>query len=96
MNKTSQRGTKSLRLNVPELYQNSAFVAYLNDTRNTLATWHSRPDVPGEFSDCFVTYDHGGGSNSDMPRWDHLCELVEQAFGTTQVYALLHLTNLEE
>ena len=83
-----------LRINMPDMFADDEFLAYLNDPANNLATWHRKGDSPHEFSDCFVQYDDGDGSHSNMPEkwWALICEICE-AEGFTA--GLLHLTNLE-
>lgn len=86
-----------LKVNVPDLFENPAFVKFLNDPENNMATWHQKGEWPHEYSDCFVTYDAGEGSHSNMPDecWDLLCKIVEQHMGRPDVYVILHLTNLD-
>lgn len=85
-----------LKLNLPELFEDQEFVGYLNDADNRIATWHRKGDAPDEYSDIFITYDAGEGSNTDMPErwWDYICSLCEEA-DIGGAYALLHITNLE-
>lgn len=88
-----------LKINCPELFADPEFAAWvlsgsLSQSGNKLATWHSGPDMH-EFSDVFVTYDHGDGSDADyIPEhcWAKLCETAKAA-GVE--YAVLWLTNLE-
>jgi len=102
---TIEQRVVCLRINCPELYADDAFAAWLEAGAkaeeagkyghfNPVATWH-RGEGMGESSDVFVTYDHGEGSDSDMPEhcWQKLCETMKVA-GVE--YAMLWLTNLEE
>jgi hypothetical protein len=96
-----------LKINCPELFADPEFVAWLNVGASSrgatgspewkpgpVATWH-RGGTPHEYSDTFVTYDGGEGSDSDMPEhcWERLCEVAREV-GVT--YAVLWLTNLGE
>ena len=81
------------------MFEDSAFVEYLNDPANNIATWHLKGDAPDEYSDCFVTYDGGAGdgSHSNMPEkwWSLIMDLCE-AEGLKGSYCIVHITNLEE
>ena len=84
---------EAVTLNLPELFEDEKFRAYLNDPATKIATWHDRGTEPGEYSDIFVTYDNGEGSNSDMPGWTLVCDLMrENGYDA----ALVHLTNLDD
>lgn len=114
-----------LKLNVPGLFADPAFAAWLNagaakEVRRfpghvkaeNLATWHRPGAEPGEFSDVFVTYDNGEGSDGGgnatgypagegmpAPCWDKLCALVERVLPADRLgrrYAVLWLTNLDD
>ena len=87
-----------LRINMPDMFADSAFMDYLNDSDNNIATWHLKSDPNAhEYSDCFVTYDAGEGSHTNMPEkwWNLICEIVEKEMGRPDIYVLLHLTNLD-
>lgn len=83
-----------LQLNVPHWYIREDFQEWLvkNTKNKQLATWH-HAEVPNEYSDIFVTYDNGDGSNDDMPiwYWDEICFVCEQR---GLEFALIWLSNL--
>jgi hypothetical protein len=84
-----------LRINMPDMFADPEFRDYLNDPDTTIATWHTQGDPnPHEYSDCFVQFDNGEGSNADMPKkwWDLICEICK-AEGI--VAGILHITNLD-
>jgi hypothetical protein len=84
-----------LKVNVPELYEDPAFVAWLNDPDACQATWHKKGEDPHEYSDVFVWFDHGDGSDSvTMPGacWDRLVQLMGE---NHLEHGLIWLTNLE-
>jgi hypothetical protein len=93
-NRMLRRGNY-LRINMPDMFLDPEFVAYLTNPAQVLATWHLKSDSsPHEYSDCFMQFDSGEGSNSDIPEkwWDLICELCkEKEFET----GLLHITNLD-
>jgi hypothetical protein len=60
-------------LRAPELYADEAFVAWLNDPKTAVATWHTS-GTPGEYSDIFMHVDIPEGSDSDMP--EHCWQLI--------------------
>lgn len=82
-----------LKLNVPELYADKQFVKWLNSDKSNTATWH-QGGKPNEYSDVFIWYENGEGSDSDMPEhcWDTLVDIFD-ANGFHQGVAWL--TNLE-
>jgi hypothetical protein len=86
-----------LRINMPDMFADPEFMAYLNDTEeNSVATWHKRgsDDEAHAYSDTFVQFDCGEGSNANMPEkwWNLICEICEsQGFEA----GILHLTNLD-
>lgn len=94
-----------LKVNCPELFEDKDFADWLeNRTGDGLATWHQCGTEPGEYSDVFVTFDHGEGSDggSDghpndpgMPLrcWERLVEIANQH---GMEYGILWLTNLAE
>jgi hypothetical protein len=97
-----------VRINAPEFFEREDFQEFLNravdpDNEETTATWHNGGE-PGDYSDLFVTYDNGEGSDalpsdgddSDMnliPQdiWDEICEEMENR-GVD--HALLWISNL--
>lgn len=84
----------ALSLNVPEFFARADFQAWLNAPLSRRASWHTPGEVPGEYSDTFITYDHREGSDFDdlFPADLHalLCQVCE-AHGLS--YGLLRLTN---
>lgn len=82
----------SLHINMPDMFADPAFVKYLNDPANNIATWHRKGEDPHEYSDCFVWFDNGEGSHADMPEkwWNLICEIAE-AQGFTD--GIIHITN---
>ncbi len=84
-----------LRINAPDWYDRKDFVAWLSDENNLVATWHERGEKPNEFSDVFVTYDDGEGSDSNMPQdiWAQICQFAEEAHFSA---GLVWISNLEE
>lgn len=87
-----------LRIDAPEFYKDPAFVSWLNDTEKIKATWHQRGEDPTDWSDVFVTYCDGGGSDSDMPEhiWNRICEIVKQEVGTYEYECLIWISNVNE
>lgn len=88
-----------LRVNMPELFENKGFARRLNEyvkgATGGMATWH-RPGDPTEFSDIFVTYDQGEGSNvEDIPArlWKKLGRMAENQ-GLT--HTLFWITNFKD
>ena len=67
-----------VELGLPELFEREDFQTYLNDPDNKIATWHTRGEEPGDYSDVFVTFDNCEGSNSDMPGWDLVCAAMHK------------------
>ena len=51
-----------VRLNAPSLFEDPEWQAWLNHAGSGPATWHTRDEEPGEYSDVFLHY---GGA-----RWD--------------------------
>lgn len=89
-----------LRLNVPHWYKQPDFVAWLNKYTNPSpgnrrhATWHLGGE-PGEYSDVFVIYDDGEGSDFEvMPEW--AWEEIERICKWKGIsHAVVWLLNLE-
>ena len=83
-----------MKLNFPELYQDEKFMTWLTGRHHSaIATWHEGEGA-NEFSDIFIWYDHGEGSDSDMPEhcWDALRKVAkEEGFEEGMIW----LTNLE-
>jgi hypothetical protein len=69
-----------LRINCPAWYQRPGVVAWLRAMPGP-ATWGLHGTEPGECSDLFMTFDHGDGSDSDMPEdlWAEGCRLCDEA-----------------
>lgn len=60
-----------VRINAPEFFEREDFQEFLNravdpDTDDTTATWHQSGE-PNDYSDLFVTYDNGEGSDALPP-----------------------------
>jgi len=57
-----------LKINVPDLFEDEDFREWLNGLRDhpehatKIATWH-KGGIPTEYSDIFMTYDQGEGSD---------------------------------
>ena len=84
-----------LRINMPDMFADPEFIDYLNDPDNNIASWHVKGDPnPHEYSDCFVQFDNGEGSHSNMPEkwWNLICE-IRKVQGLDA--CILHLTNLD-
>lgn len=92
--------TPCIEINCQELYAREDFGAWLNTYASKgLATWHTSGE-PGEYSDIFMTYEHGEGSDgpnnqNGMPEecWDIIDELCRK-HGVG--HAVLWLKNLDE
>lgn len=84
-----------LSINMPDMFADEEFIDYLNDPDNVLATWHHKGDPnPAETSDCFIQYDNGEGSNSDIDeKWWNLIVKICEEQGFT--HGILHITNLD-
>jgi hypothetical protein len=71
--------TAMLEIDLPELFAREDFRKWLNGSAaSNVATWHAQGEDPNEYSDLFVTYDGGEGSNSDMPGWDLVCQIARE------------------
>ena len=82
----------ALKLNVPAWFEREDFQEWLNE-RGKPATWHVKGAEPNDYSDIFMWFEDGEGSDSDMPEkvWDELCALCKtQAFRAGVIW----LTNL--
>ena len=83
-----------MRINSPEIFADSEFMKWLNDPETIVATWHKKGTDAGEYSDVFVTYDNGEGSNSDMP--EHMiCDTILNWHNRAYDDCLIWLSNLE-
>lgn len=90
----------ALKLNVPQWYAQKDFLAWLNEYADPKpgqprhATWHLK-GAPNEYSDVFVIYDNGEGSDFEfMPAWawdeiDRVCRQMGVRHG------VVWLTNLD-
>lgn len=91
-----------LVVNVPEFFQDPAFLGWLNDDTTSVFTWHSAGSEPGEWSDVIVGVDpslNGEGSDADMPPhlWHALIELCqERLVPSNGPHILVRLTNLDD
>ena len=87
---------KVLRLNAPDWYERKDFLYWLNDLSKPTATWHISGEEPGEYSDVFVTFDHGEGSDADsIPEgiWEEIKKVAaEHCFDE----GLVWITNIPE
>ena len=84
---------KCIRINAPDLYNREDFQAWIKAS-HSVATWYNPSNPPDEMSDIFVTYDHGDGSDSDMPGWADVAKVVQEKVGQVG-FAVVWLTNLE-
>lgn len=68
-----------LKINAPEWYSIPEFQDWLNKANN-VATWHTKGNSPGDYSDIFTWYDHHEGSDSNMPEvvWNELCNICDK------------------
>jgi len=78
---TSVRGIK---LSVPELFQDPAFVEYVNSS--SVMTWHDKkgPIAEDDVADVAVFVDPsmtGEGTDSDMPYWDVIVAKLQSVTG---------------
>ena len=100
-----QSKTVGLVVNAPEIFLRADFRAWLNNTNNSIFTWHKRGDVPSDTSDVMVLIDSNyEGDSSDMPSdiWNSLCDLAyaEYCGGLSTIpsaissHITLRLTNL--
>ena len=92
----------ALVINAPHFFQDSEFVAWLNDKQETKFTWH-KEGVPGEYSDVVVCVDpglNGEGSDSDMPShiWEEIVATCRRFFsaGEPTHHIMVRLTNLRD
>jgi hypothetical protein len=85
-------------INAPDWYERDDFRLFLNSS--CVATWHTQGEIPHEFSDVFVTYDRGDGSNapeiedpSVLPDdiWEAICQKMTE-LGVD--YAIVWIRNL--
>jgi hypothetical protein len=88
----------AIRINRPAWFKREDFQNWLNDRNgpNFPATWH-RPQHPvGEYSDVFVVYDNGEGSDCESipdDLWGEICKAC-RAEGVT--HGIVWITNLQE
>lgn len=87
-----------MRINAPHWYRNPAFVAWLNSPGS--ATWHVKGQLPNEYSDAFLTYDNGEGSDAP-PGGDLYPSIPVELWNELRaelgdVACLVWLTNLQE
>lgn len=95
---TPERRVSCWRFNVPHWFCREDFKRWLNSEHHP-ATWH-RGGEPGDYSDIFMTYDHGEGSDAlaadgcCIPEdcWNEICEVMKREGAT---FGLIWLTNLE-
>lgn len=88
-----------IKLSVPELFRDSDFQDYVNNTN--VMTWHDKkgPIQEDDWADVVVFVDPsmtGEGSNSDMPYWDEIYAKVEAIVGPnprSETHIAVVLTN---
>ena len=87
-------GMQVVSIVAPQWYEREDFRQFIDDPTSRLATWHPKGKPPSEFSDVFVTYDDGEGSDSDMPAeiWEEICSICRQLHVK---YGLVWIKNLE-
>ncbi|WP_116827175.1 MULTISPECIES: hypothetical protein [Pseudomonas syringae group] len=73
-----------IKLSVPELFAQPEFISWLNNSQ--AMTWHSRqgPVSEGDIADVAIFVDPsmtGEGSDSDMPGWGHVVDMLRVAIG---------------
>lgn len=94
--------SRSLVINAPEFFQDSAFMAWLNSGK-TKFTWHIKGNaVADEYSDVVVCVDPslgGEGDCSDMPEhiWQQLVDACRQHLGPRdgENHYMVRITNLD-
>lgn len=92
----------ALQINAPELFQDAAFLEWLNNPKTIVFTWHPKGESPDEWSDVIVGIDpslNGEGSDSDMPEhcWDALVDLCRDCLSPSNGYhVLVRLTNYSD
>jgi hypothetical protein len=77
---------KGISINVPEFFEDPAFMAWLNNPDNDVFTWNTKGDELGEFSHVVLKLEgslNGDGSDPGMPEhcWDLILEVVRQKLG---------------
>lgn len=75
---------QGIKLIVPELFAQSDFQDYVNNTN--VMTWHSKkgPIAEGDFADVAVFVDPsmtGEGTDSEMPYWGHIIDKLKTVIG---------------
>ena len=80
------------------LFEDEEFVRWVEEqiAKSQIATWHRKGQIPGEFSDIFMTVDSlVDGSNSDMPVhcWQMLMEALSRAGVSDDEAVLVWLIN---
>jgi hypothetical protein len=84
-----------LRINAPEWYARPDFRAWLNNPER--ATWHRIGKEPNEYSDVFITFDHGEGSDFDVDMPDDVWAQITQAAADAGIQdCVVWISNLEE
>jgi hypothetical protein len=87
-----------LRINAPEWYDRDDFRAWLNaEGAQRRATWHERGTEPTEYSDVFVTFDSGEGSDYDTLMPDDIWEAITKAADEVGLSdCIVWISNLQE
>ncbi len=75
---------KGIKLSVPELFADSDFQDFVNNT--SVMTWHGKkgPIGPDDYADVTVFVDpsmSGEGTDSDMPYWDLIVDKLKTVVG---------------
>jgi hypothetical protein len=86
-----------VRINAPEWFGRADWQAFLDNQQefSRLATWHERGKSPNEFSDVFVTYDGGEGSDAEEIPADIWLSIRERMESLGIDFAVLWITNLD-
>jgi hypothetical protein len=92
---------RGLVINAPELFEDPAFMAWLNSDEPKF-TWHTRGDpVAGEYSDVVISVDpslSGEGTDTTMPDaiWAQLVDACRDylGVGVGEPHFMIRITNL--
>lgn len=93
--------SKGLILNVPQWFEETEFLEWLNDPQRVVMSWHRCGEAPGDYSDTMVFVCpslSGEGSDSDMPAkyWNEIVSACRSRFrpGESESMLCVRLTNL--
>lgn len=84
-----------LKVNYPELFEHPTFITWLNDPKGA-TTWHQKGTEAGDYSDVFITYDHGDSGDSEYLEgevWEKICDVADQ---NGLSYGIIWITNLDD